>query len=76
MMYRSIVHEEILSMIYYSKGGFDWKQMYLDIPIQMRKFYIAKLTDILQKESESAKSTSQVPSAPTKPSIRPGVSRK
>lgn len=74
--YRSLVHEEILSLIYFSQGGFDWKQLYSEIPIQMRKFYIGKLSEILKKQNENQTESTPVPKAPVRPSFRPKVPTK
>ena len=46
---------EVLSLCYYSKGGFTWSEAYTEVPVHMRRYYLNELYEIIKKENEPAK---------------------
>lgn len=49
--YKKIVLDEILLLCYHSQGGFTHDEVY-DMPIRYRRYYLQKLSDILEKQQE------------------------
>jgi hypothetical protein len=52
------VHKQILQLIYYSNGGFGWGDLWDEIPVQYRRFYVKQLEEIKKKEAQAASSGS------------------
>ena len=50
--YRSIFHEEIFNLCYYSNGGFPFKDVY-DLPVEKRRFFLKLLNSAKQNEKEA-----------------------
>ena len=71
--YKMSVHREILDLMYWSNGAFDWKTTYSEIPISLRRFYIKKLEEIIEKQNSDGKhekapqQSPPIPSGPFKP---------
>ena len=40
-------------MITYGKGGWNWNDLYHNIPVYLRNFYLAEMVKAVQKEQES-----------------------
>lgn len=72
--HKVVLHDEIFTLCYYSNGGFTHGEVY-DMPVQLRQFYLRKLTTTKQQEAEQhEKSNKGTP--PSGPKIdRPGIKR-
>jgi len=71
---KPIIHEEIFNLCYHTNGAFTHDEVY-NMPINLRNFYIKKLTDLKNEENEQIKQresevkrTSQSTKKPTIPS--------
>ena len=40
-------------MITYGKGGWTWSDLYYNIPVYLRNFYLAEMSKSIQKEREA-----------------------
>jgi hypothetical protein len=49
------VHRQIAQLIYYSNGGFGWKNLWDEVPVQHRRFYVKEIQNIKKKEADAAK---------------------
>lgn len=56
-------------MITYGKGGWTYNDLY-NMPVFLRMYYMKKLADAVQKESESVNKT--ITSNTMRPNIKPG----
>lgn len=52
------IHREIIQLIYYTKGGFTWEELYFKVPIYLRRFYIREVQSILDEEAKGAREAS------------------
>lgn len=50
--YKVGLHEELFSLCYYGKGGYIWSEVY-DLPIHLRRFYIKKIQEELEKKNKA-----------------------
>jgi len=51
--HRPLIHSEIFDLIYHSNGGFTFSDVY-ELPIYLRKFYMKKLKDVINKQNSAA----------------------
>lgn len=49
---RQRIHQECFDLIYHGNGGFTWDNVY-NMPIWARRFYIGKIIEFKQAESEA-----------------------
>lgn len=63
------VHKEILQLVYYTKGGFTWSEVYNEIPVPLRRFYLRELEKMMKEEKEEAKSSAKSGSSQSKTNI-------
>ena len=50
--YRSVFHEEIFNLCYYSSGGFPFSDVY-DLPVEKRKFFLRLLENAKKNEKDA-----------------------
>jgi len=50
--HRPLIHSEIFDLIYHSNGGFTFSDVY-ELPIYLRKFYMKKLKDTINKQNSA-----------------------
>jgi hypothetical protein len=63
--------------MYWSNGSFDWTTTYSEIPISLRRFYLKKIEEIIEKQNKDIKADASggnkpiVPSGPFRPKGSP-----
>lgn len=72
--YRSIFHEEIFNLCYYSSGGFPFKDVY-DLPVEKRKFFLKLLDAAKEAEREAIENAQKKPGTLKGDSPYPGPER-
>lgn len=51
--YKRDVQDRIFQMVYYTKGGFSWSEVYFDMPVYLRNYHYNKLANALETEAEA-----------------------
>ena len=49
--YKKIILDEVLLLCYHSQGGFTHDEVY-DMPIRYRRYYLQKLSEMVEKQQE------------------------
>ena len=76
--YKKVVLDEILLLCYHSQGGFTHDEVY-NMPIRYRRYYLQKLTEILEKQQEEidkkfgSSSSTELAQPNKKPKERPPI---
>ena len=55
-------------MIYYGKGGWTWDDLYNEIPVFLRNFYMKEMLDAVKAEQEATK---KIKTKVHRPDIKP-----
>jgi len=53
--YKRDLQDRIFQMVYYTKGGYSWSEVYFDMPVYLRNYHYQKLVDALEAEAEAVK---------------------
>lgn len=53
--YKLDIQNRIFQMIYYTKGGYGWSELYFDMPVYLRNYHYKKLVEALETEAEAVK---------------------
>ena len=59
----SVIHNQIFILIYNSKGGFTFNEVY-NLPIYLRRYYLKRLKQQYDEENSAYKKASKTPSRP------------
>lgn len=60
--YKVALQKQIFELIYYTKGGFTWEEVYHAMPVYLRQFHYNELVETLKREAKAAKGGSTTPS--------------
>jgi hypothetical protein len=56
--YDQRVMDQVFDLIYYSKGGFTFTELY-EMPVNLRSYYYVKLAQTLENEAAAQKSSTE-----------------
>lgn len=75
--YKIALHKSVFSLVTNGKGGWTWTDVYFNIPVFLRQFYIKELALTLEEEAKASKGTQQTQSGQiTPPPFVRNVSKK
>lgn len=56
--YKIKLHEDIAYLAYFG-NGFTWTEIYFDMPVYLRNFYITKIAEIKKKETSNIENSTK-----------------
>ena len=66
--YKVGLQKQIFELVYYTRGGFTFEDVYYAMPVYLRQFHYNELVETLKRE---AKAVSSTPSSPKNTKITP-----
>lgn len=49
--YRLELHKSIFNFITFGKGGWTWDNVYYDMPVFLRNFYMKQMVEVIEREN-------------------------
>lgn len=52
--YKVNLHKSIFSLITFGKGGWNWNDLYFNIPVFLRNYYLVEMSKALEAEAKAS----------------------
>lgn len=73
--YRMSIFQEVHLLVFNGKGGYTWSEVYGEMPVFLRKFYLKQVEEHLKKENEEYEKINKNKSSSTPTIHRPNIPR-